>query len=970
MTLTMVETVHDERSERLQGDLRASTVNGSSGRLFPWFLCRVATLPAEASAAFGAPATVASIRLLDDLTRQVAADRDAVTAVLYHLIGETPSPQVRGKLLAARRALFRGECPSEAILAHLRAEYPAVAGLITEFREVLGHQTASIKTVEQRYDLAREAERRALAQWCQDEAFQHGLLLSSRALFDAQTHYIARQAGHRLDGRLDRIERGLIRYMLRAAVKATPFGTFCAVIPGHLSDETDGNVTLRIQGSLRPLVTSTRLNKMMLAYLMSVLYRSPSLVSHFNVAANPTLEVDGDAVRFLALVQGKETFQTVDRIPVLDVILDHIALGSWRTLGSVIDGLATIDGIDCSRDEAAAFVHQLVDIGMIHVFLGIPQQEPDWDHTLALFLEGTGDEAAAGLEDALSVLRKSVECGDMANTAKWKSAMEAGTAALAAATSAQTSGPFSGMVVHQDATARATATLWRTRSLNQLEADLSRWVQIGVRLAAIRPVQATMREFFVRQYGDGGRCGVPLLRFFEDWYRCHYRDHMDHVRAHQEGRPVPDGYRVENPLGVPFVDTFQEAFRSMNALIIKRLREKAEAEEVVVELEEIEELVDAASPPHLLPQSVAMFGDLVLDAAGQGADRFVTRGLSYGLGHGHFFSRWLHMLPQEMYQAVCESNSDVSGVLLAEISSDGYFNANLHPPLVKAEIEYPCTEGGVTGERISPTMLSVGIDPVDPHALQLTDTQSGKRVAPLDLGFLALSRRPPLYQVLNAFGPPASFAGLQLRRMLGVTNGVSAEGSVPSVANAEPPADATPTVWYRPRIRIGSIVIARRSWTIARRDLPTKAERESDCAFFMRVNRWAVGNRLPAQGFMHFEGDEPASKEEPAEHEREADGSEDSEPQEAGERSRSRGNDRKPQFMDFQSPSLVNLFGALIRRSSGAWLVIEERYPGPAELPIVDGKAYAIELVLQVSLDHMTPRDQRGGVGHLEPSVA
>ena len=57
-------------------------------------------------------------------------------------------------------------------------------------------------------------------------------------------------------------------------------------------------------------------------------------------------------------------------------------------------------------------------------------------------------------------------------------------------------------------------------------------------------------------------------------------------------------------------------------------------------------------------------------------------------------------------------------------------------PLLQWEISYPTGESGIVEQQLPTAALMVERDPEDPYALCLRHASTGKRVIPVDLGFL------------------------------------------------------------------------------------------------------------------------------------------------------------------------------------------------------------------------------------------
>jgi hypothetical protein len=281
-----------------------------------------------------------------------------------------------------------------------------------------------------------------------------------------------------------------------------------------------------------------------------------------------------------------------------------------------------------------------------------------------------------------------------------------------------------------------------------------------------------------------------------------------------------------------------------------------------------------------VPRSVGAFGLLVPGPDGDDP-KLLLQGSSYTAGYGKYFSRFLYMLPDDVQEEVRVANGALTDELLAEICGDAQFNANLHPPLMKWEISYPTGEGGATEEQLRSSEIRVEPDPEDPHALRLVHGPTGRRVIPVDLGFLNPRMRPPLYQLLSRFTPPVMFGPsipespvprpeppkpqpAAAEQEAPAEKEATAEQEAPAAQEAPPvpaeppPPPPPPVISYRPRITYGGrLVLSRRRWSVPGALLPQRRPDESAADFFVRANRWRAENGIPEASYVRILPQQP-----------------------------------------------------------------------------------------------------------------
>jgi hypothetical protein len=925
-----------------------------SARLFHRFLCRVGTLPAGIAEEFSSPRCNAALKELDDVERMILARRDRVSTLLHNAVGITNDVPLRRSLISARRSLFNAKVPSSVETEALHElSSPEAIEATKEYLQLMEMRDESLRKAQDAFTEERELSRARLSQFTRDKSVQRGLLLSSLSLFRTQEKYHEHRPLGDLTGKYARMERGLLRYLLRTVMKATPYGTFCAVLPGLFETgekrPVDGAIVC-LDGDMSALRTSTRLNKALCGVFTQALSTLPSVRSRFLVELNSSIESDDRRYMFLAVVDGREVFQTVERAPILDIIVEFVRAKPDTNLGALVHHISHHPNIECTQEEAQTFSDQLLKVGIMTLRTGIRQQDPDWDYALTGIIAGIEEEAVTKVGRTLQELRAVLDRAMSSPLDEWSGPVERVTANLSETFAAfglkdETGGPF-----REDATANVVATVAVGSGLASVERDICRLVETTRPIALPRIEQASMRHFFDMRY-DSAKAAVPFLRFYEDYFRGHLKEHLEKRRAAQRGEKGEEvAYPTNNPFGLPFVDAVLKAHDAITNLILERCQQSPLAEEVNIAFSEIESIVRDIPSPASLPSSVAMFGILAREPGAE-CHRFITKGLGYSSGYGRFFSRWLHMLPTDFRETILASNKTIPNINLAEISSDGNHNANLHPPLVEWEIAYPGSECGPKKTRIRPTDLVVTVDRDDPHALSLT-LANGHRVLPLDLGFLALEARPPLYQLLSAFAPPYGFG-------IGLPAGLGAEVPDPSgsdmglsgAAHGETLNDTKKEpISYRPRIVLGTLVITRRAWSIPRSKAPIPEKGESDFSFYRRVRRWRSSYCLPSQAYMRLERHQGKAPDLPAPEGQQAGATEEEVGSVTPEVWRSMVNDFKPQYIDFDSPLMVGLFRAALDRPPGHSLLLVERYPTYDMLPAIGEDRYSAEQVIQVEL--------------------
>lgn len=735
--------------------------------LFNRFVCRVSGAPADTVDELRPERTVAVLRQLQETERRLYAAREDVSQLLFAAIGAAQEKPLRNKLITLKRELYNLKPQSaerlDAGLAGLDASsVQAVRAFAADVERARGLEGE----LRQAYEAETPELRRRFRGLLRDADFRKGLMVSSRSLYGALDRYAAAADSGDIHGRDEKTERGLLRYYTRMAMKATPFATFCAIIPGTFVGETDGEPEggTRFTSDPRVKRSFVRANKFLYGLFFDHLKTRPAFRHALQVERNPTLRTENERLVFLTAIEGREVFQRLGDNEVLQLIASRFSDGGAPTLGDLIRALSSDPEIDATFEEAEAYLDKLIEIGFLRFHTGIREQDADWDLPFRALLDPIDDDHARQTSAVLATLRERIEAyTDAGVDERERIIAQVHEQIEQALESMEISGRLrKDMPFYEDATSGASAEIALTPAVRRSLSGFEQWVRATARLAWPRSEQATMRHFFDDYYGQNGGAenGVPLLKFYEDFYREHFKAHVEKEGRLRGGgqRDPKDTYDVNNPFGLESIKDLASARQRLTEVFRRAWADARDVETIDIAPEAVDEALQGVETLSGIPRSMGAFG-LMVPAEREGADpSFVLHGASYTAGYGKYFSRFLYMLPDDVQEDVRRANAALTGELLAEICGDAQFNANLHPPLLRWEISYPTGESGATEDQLRSSEILVQRDPEDPQNLSLVHGPTGRRVIPVDLGFLNPRMRPPLYQLLSRFTPPVMYA--------------------------------------------------------------------------------------------------------------------------------------------------------------------------------------------------------------------
>src|SRR6185312_13355457 len=199
----------------------------TDSQLFPHFVCRVAGVPVGGLEDLTAVESVAFYRALRESEAELGPLRGPLSEALFEAVGGLEDQGLRRDLLRLKRDVHNLRPPDRSVLERVRSQIPDL--------ERYDWLTRSLRQAEARFEACFEAElvriRRRFQEAATDEDFRNGVLLASTTLFDEIERYTRAPAEHP-GAKARQVERSLLRYYTRTAVKTTPFSTFGAILPG------------------------------------------------------------------------------------------------------------------------------------------------------------------------------------------------------------------------------------------------------------------------------------------------------------------------------------------------------------------------------------------------------------------------------------------------------------------------------------------------------------------------------------------------------------------------------------------------------------------------------------------------------------------------------------------------------------------------------------------------------------------
>ncbi len=919
--------------------------------------------------------------------------KNEISDLLFTEISLATSQNKKNKLIKIRRMVYKLKEIDPVDLGICHNE------LVNDRYNELLKTLRRIKTLEKEYEAIFNNElskiRKEFKEILNNEDFQKGLLISSKTLFNSQAIYNRTNLA-KLKRKEEQIERGLLRYYSRMSMKATPFGTFCSIIPGEFINNEKSSTNKKSLAELdkEPTYKTSliTINKGLYGSIKNYITNNKKLKNYLPVQLNQTIKRDNGKLVYLTSQKENEIFQHLEDNAVLALFTEKLEAYESLLFIELVNLVCSFDELETSREEAESYIDKLVEIGFLRFKLNIPEQLVDWVEPLVDLLNDIDEPEAIKIKNMLISIDININKYMNANVKKRENLLKEiddevkrTFEEMGIECQLKADLPF-----YEDATTNSKMIIDKNHLKSSLD-KFTKFIQITRRLARPRTENISLRHFFDNHYGNEKK-EIPLLKFYEDYYREHYKEHLEKqkkIQRNQQDDELKD-YDFVNPFKLEIISKIQNASKNTRKIINDKwiLDDKSV---ISISLNELIECYKDIPATTNTSNSSSIFLQLIIPRKESMKEQLFIPNGTYLLGFGKYFSRFLRLLSEELQQNIYRENNSVSDELIAEISGDANFNANLHPPLLKHEISYPTSEVGIAEKQIKCEELVVIPDPEDEYALRLKQKNSGKFVIPLDLGFLNPLMRPPLFQLIAKFTPPSSFTIPIPEIPIFDKNTIiknNSERKNDDLSELNP--NLKQKIIFRPRIVIeDEIVIARKCWFILKPLFPEINNNESASEYFLRLTEWREENNIPEEVYVKIKPlpmqkpqnktnakhDEKtrlvndkadkvnrAIKQEMGNESEEKDQYSIKDDNDNSEKSNTIFKERnknkqikrsrdfyKPQYINFLNPLYVNLFGKLTVNLTNFLVTLEERYPCKEHLPEFNGNYYANEQIFQIN---------------------
>jgi hypothetical protein len=872
----------------------------------PWFVVRVAGLPMDVMWRLRAPRTLRLIAEIRELDRALAGMAETLADELHRCIGGNNDTTSRRQLLSLRRDVYLGRAPRRgrpdtALMSSLP---PRAAADLERWHAQIEKRGSVQHQAEAELDAEAREGRAALRDIAADPSFLRGLALASPSLYAEAAKWIASGDASLRDRKL---ERRLAKYVARTATKTSPYSTFTSSTEGRWS-ATGPALARAVGSSLEPRSSVIELNRATESQIRRAIAALPGVRSTIPLQVNASASERDGVYRWLARRE-QEAISELASTPTIRRFLAAVQDGADPSRRGVVRTLA---GADAARvADVERFLDKLIDSGLIECSLDVSDAALDPWGDLERELQRLGTEPPAPLLGLLHDLQRGLEAYGTAPAAdRLERAEEIRRRTL----------EVQGLLGAGDAPEAPRHAFYEDTLLPgvAVECASGAWAAVLDDLDLLRRLAGAYDRFlpsrlaasaFVRDLHGAGAT-LPFLQLYSEFcreirepagWRSGFRiSGADLLRCYEQPYPVPPIHAHERLVEL--------------AAIQRRIREPFAAfpiDDGTRRADRQALLALAAELPAYVPpiESIAFYCQLR-----QGGERpqVVLNELTMGFGRSR--ARLLRLDAMSGGGAFTRSQrASVSGGRChAEIAGATDSNLNLRLPMAPLEIAYPgARSSGDAQRRVSLAELAVTHDPRT-DALRLHAAHRDGEIVPVHLGLMVEFLLPPAYRFLiQMFGQ--AVPRFELLKTLATVAPVREHDGVRRYA----------------RLALGDVIINRAAWTLPARRVPRPEKGESPLRAWQRLEGWRREHEIPERCFVRAFGSEGHGR--PRRVDDYLDKS------------------RKPMFVDFASPLLIEVFDKL-ELEPDQLLVIEEMLPGPEELVLeADGRGYACELVLEVT---------------------
>jgi hypothetical protein len=817
----------------------------------------------------------------------------------------------RRLLLALKRDCFNARDLAR-YHGHQQWEWAAasVKSQLAQLHLLTGHLATAKAEFGAAYDEERLREIRHLLSFLGDQKFLRGVALSSSELAEQLPRLLSKQP-EAYGRREERLAASFLRYVSRSALKLSPFSSLTGIGVGWIT-RTDGQKALHLTPQeLWQERSKVRVQRYRVEQLLSLLIQVPLFRARLRIAVNDTVEtVAADRYRILRgsfwhldpeaprLREARPALVTVRlRGPLIRWVLDN-ASAPTRTYQDLLAELEEV--LPSEPSQTRETVDKLLDIGFLCFTWpwGTADSHPE-KRLLELLESLSGDETLTALARSLCrllVLEETLGGTDSPSrlVAELRNLVREmlRTAAPLAKLDPRIADDEDERLLHEDLVFQSDRPGREIALLSQCQAReiLDNLLPFS-RLSNVESLRFDFLHSLAAFAGERwpGQGEVPFLDLFEAAYSL-FEAFVKHDVGERVQKASPS--TSFNPFQLDRIEWLGQARQRLVAGLPGCV--VAEKEEARLDREALVRLLEAIPSPYSNPQDFCAFLQPLNDAGTDWALNLLAEGA------GRLSSRYTTTMDPSMQESFTghflrhsswiEEGQEVE---LVDLFCNAGHSANVHLPFTQRVFEIPGASAGLPPDRCL-RLRDLRVRFFGPHRPPELVDREHRRIMPVHLGVVGRAHMPSLVKFLALFGP----GEFRYRR--------------PTLR----PVKSNGVVIFA-RHRAGNIVYRRKTWIFEAAPLRAALAGLTGSAAFRLLDRWRSDLEIPKQAFLA----EPIVI---APHPY-----------------------TKPQYVDFTSPLLTEIFRSAIRKEVPR-LQLAEALPVPEKQVLMEGgQRRALEFQLE-----------------------
>ncbi|MEC1736404.1 lantibiotic dehydratase [Bacillus mojavensis] len=799
-------------------------------KIAPYLLFRIAGLGLSDYAEFISENSLKYLEEKKKLENSIAKQAVCLTEQFYRAVSACPDKNIKKDLLKVKKYFEKKKIPQwdklKSVLALPYSVQNVNKELIFKYMSEFD-QLVRLKEKEEEYltaDYHRATE--FITKLIKTDVMQNGLLLSSRPLYEKLNSYLKKEikpqtSSHR------KFESSLIRYITRTLFKTSPFSTFTPISFASVSEEEQ---FINVKNTQKKLKSFCYINPNIIKRIIRLL--EAKLQDKLYIALNPSIQLDEEnyyipSVDFVSLStlldRFTQSFVKIKRQPTLDYLFQHLS-DAITTQKELIEIL--MNSLNIGEQQTRQIITKLSNINFFQIGFLLDDYEQDIIPSFVKVVEKLNLRSDPLLAETIRILEDIKVATNLYEEAKPRervSILEQISSLVVQlfdiCGESIDKPPFP---ILEDAYYQNLNIKLNLNNLSTIRENLGFITKTIDLNDVLFSYKQTMKEFFIRKYGQDGVC-KNIIEFFKEWSNFASRD------LPRDPAQITKYMLSWNPFNLDKVKKWQFAHNKLKEFIFTHSNSPIHEVDIKEVLASLSELI----PNNQGNKSLDFMGQLFIQ---DGKERFVVN-KTYD-GWGHMYSRFLYPNNTETKGVIenikIENDNNYQDGIISDIIGYYGFPADIRPDLTKSYILYP---GSTRFENTEGQNTIMDIELRHDSRKDRLKIWSNKQecyISPRFLGFY----NPFL---LPNFGMFLSLMESTNRIIQHPLELFDAEMKEKFVAEG---------ILVIPRFSVGSVVISRKTWMISREQFPLPKSSMTDIEYMDYLDQWRSKLGIPPYFFV------------------------------------------------------------------------------------------------------------------------